>query len=52
VAADYGRTISLVDDYLKNRPAGERDAVMGGNAARLWRLPATVPMAAPKGELV
>jgi L-fuconolactonase len=52
VAADYCRTVSLVDDYLANRPAGERDAVMGGNAARLWRLPATVPMAASKGEIV
>lgn len=52
LAADYGRTVSLVDDYLTNKPAGERDAVMGGNAARLWRLPATVPLAAPKGELV
>ena len=39
VAADYGRDRSaLVDDYMKNRPAAERDAVMGGNAARLWRL--------------
>jgi L-fuconolactonase len=38
VAADYVRTISLVDDYMATRPAAERDAVMGGNAARLWRL--------------
>jgi L-fuconolactonase len=52
VAADYGRAVSLVDDYLNNRPAWERDAVMGGNAARLWRLPAAVPTAASKGELV
>jgi len=39
VAADYGRTISVVDDYLAGRPAAERDAVMGGNAARFWGLP-------------
>lgn len=38
VAADYRRAIALVDDYVKDRPAAERDAVMGGNAARLWRL--------------
>lgn len=44
VAADYARTMSLVEHYLDKRPASERDAVMGGNAARFWRLPA--------GELV
>jgi L-fuconolactonase len=38
VAADYRRTIALVDDYMNERPAAERDAVMGDNAARLWRL--------------
>jgi L-fuconolactonase len=42
VAADYRRTIGLVDDYMKDRPAADRDAVMGGNAARLWRLQETV----------
>lgn len=42
VAADYRRTIALVDDYIKDRPAAERDAVMGGNAARVWRLPESV----------
>ena len=42
VAADYGRTLSLVGDYMADRPAAERDAVMGGNAARLWRLPESV----------
>ena len=52
VAADYGRAISLVEDYLTDRTAAERDAVMGGTAARLWRLPRSVPMTAPKGELV
>jgi L-fuconolactonase len=39
VAADYGRTIAVVEDYLQSRPLWERDAVMGGNAARFWRLP-------------
>ena len=40
LASDYARTIALVDDYMASRPAAERDAVMGGNAARLWRLDA------------
>lgn len=44
LAADYARTIALLDDYMASRPVAERDAVMGGNAARLWRLHA--------GELV
>ena len=52
VAADYGSTVSLIDEYMTDRPSAERDAVMGGNAARLWRLPGTAPMAVPKGELV
>lgn len=38
VAADYGRTMRVVLDYLRGRPAAEQDAVLGGNAARLWRL--------------
>jgi L-fuconolactonase len=44
VAAGYGRTMSLLTDYLEHRPSSERDAVLGGNAARFWGLPA--------GELV
>jgi L-fuconolactonase len=44
VAADYGRTMSVLGDYLESRPPSERDTVMGGNAARFWGLPA--------GELV
>ena len=44
VASDYARTIALLDDYMASRSVAERDAVMGGNAARLWRLHA--------GELV
>jgi L-fuconolactonase len=38
VAADYGRTMRVVSDYLRGRPPAEQDAVLGGNAARLWRL--------------
>jgi L-fuconolactonase len=38
VAADYGRTMRVVTDYLRDRPSLERDMVLGGNAARLWRL--------------
>ena len=38
VAADYGRTISVIDDYLASRPEPERAAVMGGNATRFWNL--------------
>ncbi|MNC92537.1 hypothetical protein D3C83_89870 [compost metagenome] len=38
VAAEYGQTISIVDDYLARRPVAERAAVMGENAARFWRL--------------
>ena len=38
VAADYRRTVALLDDYLEGMPPATRDAVMGGNAARLWRL--------------
>ena len=38
VAADYCRTMSIVDDYMAQRPTHERIAVMGENAARLWQL--------------
>jgi L-fuconolactonase len=44
VAADYGSTIAIIDDYLDGRPAWEREAVMGGNAVRLWHLPAGEPL--------
>jgi L-fuconolactonase len=44
VAAGFGRTMSLLTDYLEHRPSSERDAVLGRNAARFWGLPA--------GELV
>lgn len=38
VAADYGRTMDVVASHLAGRPAVERDAVLGGNAARFYRL--------------
>jgi L-fuconolactonase len=38
VAADYARTMRLVLDYMRDRPAAEQDAVRGGNAQRFWRL--------------
>ncbi len=44
VAASYGRTMSVLTEYLADRSEAERAAVMGGNAERLWNLPA--------GELV
>jgi L-fuconolactonase len=39
VAASYGRTMGLVSDYMKDRPAGVQAAVLGGNAQRFWNLP-------------
>jgi L-fuconolactonase len=38
VAAGYARTMAVVVDYLADRPAHERDAVLGGNAQRFWNL--------------
>ena len=38
LAANYQRTLSVVTDYLAARPANERDAVLGGNAVRFWKL--------------
>lgn len=38
VAASYSRTMNVVKDYLAKRPAEERDAVLGGNAQRFWKL--------------
>jgi L-fuconolactonase len=38
VAGDYARTMAVVTDYLAGRRADERDAVLGGNAQRLWNL--------------
>jgi L-fuconolactonase len=41
VAGDYGRTMNVVIDYLADRPARERDAVLGGTAQRFWNLAVT-----------
>lgn len=38
LAATYAQTIELIETYMAGRSAAEREAVMGGNAARLWRL--------------
>jgi L-fuconolactonase len=38
VAADYARTMDVVQDFLAGRPASERAAVLGGNAQRFWQL--------------
>jgi L-fuconolactonase len=38
VASDYARTMAVVVEYLADRPARERDAVLGGNAQRFWNL--------------
>ena len=40
VAGDYRRTMDVVLEYMAARPAHERDAVLGGNAQRFWRLTA------------
>ncbi len=37
VAADYARTMAVVTDYLRDRPAAERDAVLGRNARAFYR---------------
>jgi L-fuconolactonase len=41
VAGDYTRVMALVSDYLADRPAQERDAVLGGNAQRFYNLTVT-----------
>jgi L-fuconolactonase len=41
VAATYERTMNLVRDYLSRYTAEEREAVLGGNAAKFWRLQAS-----------
>ena len=38
LAADYSRTMSVLRNYLERRTADERAAVLGGNAAKVWRL--------------
>jgi len=38
LAASYSGVIEVVADYLKSFPTETREAVMGGNARRFWRL--------------
>jgi len=38
VAASYTRTMNVVLDYFGKYPANVRDAVLGGNAQRFWKL--------------
>jgi L-fuconolactonase len=38
VAADYARTIAVVTDYVAALASADREAVLGGNAKRFWRL--------------
>jgi L-fuconolactonase len=43
VAGSYGRTMDVVKKYLQGHPAETREAVLGENARRFWRLkPLTV----------
>jgi L-fuconolactonase len=39
VAAPYRRTVDLVRNYMDRHPPAVREAVLGGNARRFWRLP-------------
>jgi len=38
-AASYVRTIGVVRTYLDRQAFAAREAVLGGNAQRFWRLP-------------
>jgi L-fuconolactonase len=38
LAAGYSRTMAVLTDYLSMRPAVDREAVLGGNACRLWSI--------------
>ena len=38
LAGDYARVMNLVEKYLARLPAAEVEAVLGGNAARFYRL--------------
>jgi L-fuconolactonase len=38
LAGDYGRVMGVVAEYLAEHPAATREAVLGGNAVRFWRL--------------
>jgi len=38
LAADYARTMDVIMNYLGRLSAPDRDAVLGGNARRFWKL--------------
>ena len=38
VAGSYLRTMNVVLDFLRGHPDAERDAILGGTAAKFWRL--------------
>ena len=38
VAGSYQRTLEVVKNYLQGHSAETREAVLGGNAQRFWRL--------------
>ena len=38
LAGDYRTVLGLVEDYMAGRPAAEREKVLGGNAARFYRI--------------
>jgi L-fuconolactonase len=38
VAASYARAMEVVNDYLGRHPENTREAVLGGNAQRFWKL--------------
>ena len=40
VAGSYSRTLDVVKNYLRDHTAETREAVLGGNARRFWRLKA------------
>jgi L-fuconolactonase len=48
VAADYTATMGLVTEYVSRLSRDEREAVLGGNAQRFWKLKAA---ALPGGRL-
>lgn len=39
VAASYERTVGLIKDYLSRFTTEDQEAILGGNAAKFWRLP-------------
>jgi L-fucono-1,5-lactonase len=46
LAGEYGRVNALITDYLEDHPEPVRQAILGGNANRFWRLDARLTAAA------